>query len=255
MAAESGSVQRSILQMSVSAICREQGFSSASRLAIETLTEMLQSYLSELARSAKTHCELSTRVKPTLGDVRMALIDVGADLDSIPTYAKRRHRLNLGNPLKSRVTPNPKALEAGQKQPRPSYIPSHLPAFPDPHSYVKTPTVRQTSEEYKAVRERYASQRKEIEQGLAKFLAKTADLKAAVCPGLENDPAYLLIMDPPPPLPYLLAISGCEENEDFDLNNDDKSDNSKADKSVTVSDVMDNPFIRPAKKARKGKSS
>ncbi|KXJ21731.1 Transcription initiation factor TFIID subunit 8 [Exaiptasia diaphana] len=191
MASESGSVHRNILQMSVSAICREQGFSSASRLAIETLTEMLQSYLLELARGAKTHCELSTRVKPTLGDVKMALIDVGADLDSIPHYAKRSHRLHLNNPLKSKIMPAPKALEAGNKQARPSYIPTHLPAFPDPHSYVKTPTARQLSEEYKAVRERYANQRKEIEQGLAKFLAKTAEHKAAVCQGLENDPACL----------------------------------------------------------------
>jgi hypothetical protein len=52
-------------------------------------------------------------------------------------------KLNLNlcilSALKSRVTPTPKALEAGHKQPRPSYIPPHLPAFPDPHSYVKTP--------------------------------------------------------------------------------------------------------------------
>ncbi|KAK3746539.1 hypothetical protein QZH41_019865 [Actinostola sp. cb2023] len=253
MAADSGSVQRSILQMSVSALCREQGFSSASRLAIETLTEMLQSYLSELARGAKIHCELSTRVKPTLGDVKMALIDMGADLDSIPTYAKRNHRLHLNNPLKSKIMPTPKALEAGNKQARPSYIPTHLPAFPDPHSYVKTPSVRQLSEEYKAVRERYASQRKEIEQGLAKFLAKTGEHKSAICQGLENDPIFLLIMDSPPNLPYLPAIIGCEEDEDDVL---DRNSDSKLDKStVTTTDIMDNPFMRPPKKARKTRGS
>ena len=40
---------------------------------------------------------------------------------------------------KARIPQVPKALEAGSKQARPSYIPSHLPAFPDPHSYIKTP--------------------------------------------------------------------------------------------------------------------
>jgi hypothetical protein len=64
-------------------------------------------------------------------------------------------------------------------------------------------------------------------------------------------------MDSPPPLPYLRAIVGCEENEDFIGSEDanDKNDSSKLDKSVTTSDVMDNPFIRPAKRARKGRPS
>lgn len=30
-------------------------------------------------------------------------------------------------------------LQAGIKQPLPSYIPSHLPSFPDPHAYIRTP--------------------------------------------------------------------------------------------------------------------
>lgn len=33
----------------------------------------------------------------------------------------------------------PKALTAGQKRLHPSHIPSHLPEFPDPHTYIKTP--------------------------------------------------------------------------------------------------------------------
>lgn len=30
-------------------------------------------------------------------------------------------------------------LPAGTKQPLPSHIPTHLPQFPDPHAYVRTP--------------------------------------------------------------------------------------------------------------------
>lgn len=33
----------------------------------------------------------------------------------------------------------PKALTAGHKRSHPAYIPSHLPEFPDPHTYIKTP--------------------------------------------------------------------------------------------------------------------
>ncbi|EDO45029.1 predicted protein [Nematostella vectensis] len=250
MAADT-SVQRKILQIAVCALCREQGFASTSRMAMETMTEMLQSYLSELARSAKTYCELSSRVRPTLGDVRMALIDMGADLDSIPVYAKRTHRLHVNNPLKSRVPPAPKALETGPKEPCPPYIPPHLPSFPDPHSYVKTPTTRQASEEYKAVRERYASQRKDIEQGLARFLAKTAEHKSGVCEGLDTDSSFLLIMNFPPHHSYLPALLNEERTEDGNSieKNALKQDVKAA--ATGSSEIADNPFMRPAKRPRK----
>ena len=32
-----------------------------------------------------------------------------------------------------------KALQVGARPPRPSYVPAHLPALPDPHTYIKTP--------------------------------------------------------------------------------------------------------------------
>ena len=32
-----------------------------------------------------------------------------------------------------------KALQVGARPSRPSYVPAHLPALPDPHTYIKTP--------------------------------------------------------------------------------------------------------------------
>ena len=32
-----------------------------------------------------------------------------------------------------------KSLQVGSRPPRPSYVPAHLPALPDPHTYIKTP--------------------------------------------------------------------------------------------------------------------
>ena len=54
-------------------------------------------------------------------------------------------------------------------------------------------------------------------------------------------------MDSPPHLPYLPAIVGCEDNE-TDISQQ-TSDSNK------TSDVMDNPFMRPAKKARRTRVS
>ena len=38
----------------------------------------------------------------------------------------------------STPTPNPRTLQAGDKMPHPSHIPDHMPAFPDPHTYIRT---------------------------------------------------------------------------------------------------------------------
>lgn len=45
---------------------------------------------------------------------------------------------NLFPALHSTPTPNPRTLQAGEKMPHPSHIPDHMPAFPDPHTYIRT---------------------------------------------------------------------------------------------------------------------
>ena len=41
--------------------------------------------------------------------------------------------------LRNFPSPQPRSLAVGTKAQRPPNVPSHLPAFPDPHTYVKTP--------------------------------------------------------------------------------------------------------------------
>jgi len=209
--------------------------------------------LSELGHSCKLSCELSARVKPTLSDVKVALIDMGADLDSLPSYGKRPNRIHVNNPPKSRVVPTAKSLAAGTRQTRPAHIPAHLPPLPDPHSYIKTPAFRQSSKEYQAVREKYAAQRKEIEEGLSKFLAKTAELSSGICEGLDA-PSFPLLVNELNDLPYLPAVGDFDETElqeqDAPLNKE-LLPNGVLPTSSQGTDSFDNPFLRPAKRARK----
>ncbi|XP_020609164.1 transcription initiation factor TFIID subunit 8-like [Orbicella faveolata] len=190
--ADINAVNRRLLEIAICAILREQGFASASKIALETLTEMLQSYLSELGHSCKLSCELSARVKPTLSDVKVALIDM-------------------------------------------------VQAF------------RQSSKEYQAVREKYAAQRKEIEEGLSKFLAKTAELSSGICEGLDA-PSFPLLVNELNDLPYLPAVGDFDETElqeqDAPLNKE-LLPNGVLPTSSQGTDSFDNPFLRPAKRARK----
>ncbi|XP_075578503.1 transcription initiation factor TFIID subunit 8 isoform X2 [Pelecanus crispus] len=131
--------RRRTLQVVVSSLLTEAGFESAEKAAVETLTEMLQSYISEIGRSAKSYCEHTARTQPTLSDIVVTLVEMGFNVETLPAYAKRSQRMVITAPPVTNQPVTPKALTAGQNKPHPSHIPGHFPEFPDPHTYIKTP--------------------------------------------------------------------------------------------------------------------
>lgn len=69
----------------------------------------------------------------------LKLVYLGIPLSGIEQYAKRNNRLVI-TPLQQ-IQPHKtyNMLKAGTKQNHPSHVPSHLPSFPDPHAYIRTP--------------------------------------------------------------------------------------------------------------------
>ncbi|XP_075954515.1 transcription initiation factor TFIID subunit 8 isoform X2 [Anarhichas minor] len=170
--------RRRTLQVVVSALLTECGFESAEKAAVETLTEMMQSYISEIGRCAKAYCEHTARSIPTLSDTVVTLIEMGFKADTLPVYAKRSQRMVITAPPVTNPPVTPKALSAGQKRTHPAHIPSHFPEFPDPHTYIKTPTFREPVSDYQVVREKAASQRRDVERALTRFMAKTGETQS-----------------------------------------------------------------------------
>lgn len=64
---------------------------------------------------------------------------MGMKVDNIETYAKRQNRTILPTLQQQTQAKQLNILQAGVKQNHPSHIPSYLPAFPDPHAYIRTP--------------------------------------------------------------------------------------------------------------------
>nr|XP_043893471.1 transcription initiation factor TFIID subunit 8-like [Solea senegalensis] len=85
--------RRRTLQVVVSALLTECGFESAEKAAVETLTEMMQSYVTEIGRCAKAYCEHTARSIPTLSDTVVTLIEMGFNVETLPVYAKRSQRM------------------------------------------------------------------------------------------------------------------------------------------------------------------
>ncbi|XP_067166728.1 transcription initiation factor TFIID subunit 8 isoform X4 [Apteryx mantelli] len=97
----------------------------------------------------------------------------------------------------------PKALTAGQNKPHPSHIPGHFPEFPDPHTYIKTPTYREPVSDYQVLREKAASQRRDVERALTRFMAKTGETQSLFKDDVSTFP---LIAARPFTVPYLTAL-------------------------------------------------
>ncbi|XP_053499829.1 transcription initiation factor TFIID subunit 8 isoform X2 [Ictalurus furcatus] len=270
--------RRRTLQVVVSSLLTECGFESAEKAAVETLTEMMQSYITEVGRCAKASCEHTARSSPTLSDVVITLVEIGFNVDSLPLYAKRSQRMVITAPPVTNSPVIPKALIAGQKRTHPAYIPSHFPEFPDPHTYIKTPTFREPVSDYQVLREKAASQRRDVERALTRFMAKTGETQSLFKDDLT---AFPLIAAKPSSIPYLSALlpselelqsleetDSSEQDDQTDSENNTNgmiSEDTGADKENAVlppgggvptvknneENMIDNPYLRPVKKPKK----
>lgn len=97
------------------------------------------SVIFEIAHTAKDYAELSGRTQPVVGDIVVALVNLGISIQGISTFGKREDRLTIANPQQIGTQKQLSLLQAGTKQSHPPHIPHYLPALPDPHAYIRTP--------------------------------------------------------------------------------------------------------------------
>ncbi|XP_055619012.1 transcription initiation factor TFIID subunit 8-like [Toxorhynchites rutilus septentrionalis] len=206
--------RRKFLQMAISSQLLEHDFDNADKECLETLTEMMQSFIVELGQSARNYCELAGRTQPVIGDVVIALINMGISVRGLESFAKREGRQILPQPQLAQAQKQPSILQAGQKNSHPTHIPNHLPSLPDPHAYIRTPTYKQPVTEYEAIREKAASQKRDIEKALTKFLAKTSEVHSLF--DNEDNPMFPLIACKPSFPPYLQALNPTDQIFDFE---------------------------------------
>jgi histone H3/H4 len=176
---------RQCLNISVATLLTEIGFDKVEPMALETLGEMTQSFLHELGRSGKAYCELACRVEPLGADVLLALSEMGqggpngCNPTALLNYARRPNKKTLGQP-QTAVQPKQTSMlhtgdrrKDGRGKASTAIIPDYLTEFPDAHSYIRTPTHRQPEADYETVREKAASQKRDVERALTRFVAKT----------------------------------------------------------------------------------
>ncbi|XP_021344465.1 transcription initiation factor TFIID subunit 8-like isoform X2 [Mizuhopecten yessoensis] len=216
--------RRKALKVAVSALVYEVGFEKAEESVLETLTEMLQS------------CQ---------------------NVQSIQSHARRHTKSVFLPPAHTAAPTTLKTLQVGDRPSHPSHIPDHLPAFPDPHTYIRTLTNKAPVTEYQLVREKAASQKRDIERALTRFIAKTGETQMLFP---DNTEAYPLIAVKPNPLPYLDALLCKEQDQVNEGSSMDESDKKVKGQETgqqiggqgDSQDVesIDNPYLRPVKLSR-----
>ncbi|XP_039287168.1 transcription initiation factor TFIID subunit 8 [Nilaparvata lugens] len=246
------SVHRKLLVTSVSSLLLELGFDSAENGALETLTEMLQSFVTEVGNSSRACCELAGRTEPLVADVILALVNMGVDVSSIEAHAHRPAHSTVPAPLPSNPLKQLSILQAGVKQSHPPHIPTHLPPFPDPHAYIRTPTHKQPVTEYEAIREKSAAQKRDLERALNRFIAKTGETDSLF---LSQDNIFPLIASKPNFPPYLNALLPKDQVFEFEEDESNRSPQRKKKDGIkeeeeankAENDIIDNPYLRPVK--------
>lgn len=265
------------MKSAVVALLAEGGFDGADNAALETIVEITQALIKEVGGLAHDFCELANRQQPMLADVLMAFVNLGIPFEGLNTYAKRPIR-TVFPPVVASTQPKPLSiLQAGVKQPHPSHIPPHLPDFPDPHAYIRTPTHKQPVTEYEAIREKAASQKRDLARALNKFIIKTEPVEHIFGESDDKlDDRFALIIPKPEILPYLCLIPKDQVFEEDDENvqvspqkkkktpvkeppasNDERDpeegqeeeveDEEDTGKDVGDGDAIDNPYLRPVK--------
>lgn len=168
---------RSCLEASTGALLTEVGFDSAEKVALETVSELLQSFLHELGRSSRAFCELACRSEPLGADVLLALSEMGHTPIGLKEYALRNNRRTVGAPSPAVAAKQTSILHTGDRK-KPAKgagnaVLEGCPEFPDSHSYIRTPTHKQPIADYESVREKAAAQKRDVERALTRFIAKT----------------------------------------------------------------------------------
>merc|ERR1712055_545533 len=179
-------------------------------------------------------------------------------MEGLREYALRQGRLTVQPPGQLVASKQTAILHTGNKKRHPGHIPDNLPDMPDSHSYIRTPTHKQPVTDYESVREKAASQKRDVERALTRFIAKTGKIHNLLlnddnnlfplisCEREEGNrlPAYidaLIFKDQvfeEDEREFLPRRKKSENDEDDD---DDEDDKQRVNESISETDAIDNP--------------
>ncbi|KAF2357756.1 Bromodomain associated domain [Trinorchestia longiramus] len=272
---EAVAAHRRELSVVVACLLQEAGCTSVEKCTLGTLVEILQSTIVEVGRMARGYSELAYRTQPVVADIVLALADMGISYEGLQAYSRRVGRSVVPPSTVQQDTKSHSILQVGDKKSHFPHIPDNLPTFPDTHTYCFTPTVKQPVTEYEAIREKAATQKRDIERALTKFGTKTnptesvfiADDKEfalmCVAPSITQNMDALMPRDQVFEAEHDCTVARArkrrldrlhhqqQQQQQLKSEQGEQEQELKTLPEMSEVDIADNPYLRPVKMPRK----
>ncbi|TYJ18960.1 hypothetical protein E1A91_A09G158500v1 [Gossypium mustelinum] len=178
---------RAVSKIAVAQICESVGFQGFKESALEALTDILVCYLCDLGRNASFHANLAGRTECNLFDITRALEEWEAS-HGFPSASDIGHCLVGSGTVREiiRFVGSEEETPFAQPVPKfPIHIPTWLPAFPDPHTYIHTPMWNERASDPCADKIEQGRQRRKAEKALLQLQQRL------VCNGSSGTSASL----------------------------------------------------------------
>lgn len=179
---------RAISRTAVAQICESIGFEIFNESALESLADIAIKYIFDLGKTASSSANLAGRTQCNVFDVIQGLEDMCASTGFLRASEVNRCGLNSGIvsemveyvesaeeipfsqslphfPVVKHPTMIPSFSQIGET-PAFTHVPPWLPAFPDPHTYVRTPTWNERASDPRGDKIELARQRRKAERSL-----------------------------------------------------------------------------------------
>ncbi|XP_022133868.1 transcription initiation factor TFIID subunit 8-like [Momordica charantia] len=179
---------RALARIAVTQICESEGFQNFQQSGLETLADITVRYIQNLGKTANFCANFSGRTECNVFDIIQALEDLGSvqgyagasyvehclasssAVKEIARYVAQAEEIPFAYsvpkfPVVKERKLRPTFSQIGEEPPG-EHIPSWLPAFPDPHACIQSPTVKEKVVEPQTIKTEPEKQCKSTEQPL-----------------------------------------------------------------------------------------
>ncbi|CAL5387849.1 unnamed protein product [Camellia sinensis] len=200
---------RAVSQIAVAQICESVGFESFKDSALEALTDIAVRYLRDLGKTANFYANLAGRTECNVFDAIQGLEDLGSSrgfsgasevshcltgsgtVREIVDYVRIAEEIPFAQPVPHfpvmrHQTMTPSFMQMGEPSTF-KHIPTWLPAFPDPHTYIHTDTWNERENDPRADKIELARQRRKAERSLLSLQQRLVCNGSAVASTSTNE--------------------------------------------------------------------
>ncbi|GAB4833609.1 hypothetical protein Ancab_031854 [Ancistrocladus abbreviatus] len=200
---------RAVSRVAVAQICQSVGFERTKESALEALSDVAVRYICDIGKSASGYANLAGRSECNVFDVVKGLEDLGSCigfsgasevdhcsigsrvLNEMVEFVETAEEIPFVQPITQFPVTKirrgiPSFLLMGET-PSGNHIPTWLPAFPDPHTYVHSPMWNERKTDPQADKIEQARQRRKAERSLLNLQQRLLPADGAGPSGLANN--------------------------------------------------------------------